>query len=152
MSSKKYTLGEISNVSLESLGDRLMYAINLMGYTQKKFADNAGVLPATLNGIIKSGKKPTSDTLKLIHEAGINIVWLVLGEGDIFVKRKQQPRITYKEAEDTGMEDMVQEPSHAAYDSTLDYLKALLKDPDNIPPQKQKALNNLIRSILDILS
>lgn len=155
MSRKKLT-NDKKNIDLSILGDRLLYAIQLLHLNQKKFAEKANLLPATINGIIKSGKSPTAETLAQIHRAGINIQWLVIGEGEILVPEKGVAALAYPvRSEESAPESsaLIKDAGSDRYQkTTLYHLANLLKNPDQIPAAKQKALNDLVRSILELLS
>ena len=53
---------------------------------KKKFADKVGVMPTTLDQVLKGHKKPTIDILKKICSAfpEINEYWIILGQGSIY--------------------------------------------------------------------
>ncbi len=156
MSREKLT-DDKNNFDLSTLGDRLLYAIKLMHLNQKKFAEKATLLPATINGIIKSGKSPTAETLVQIHRAGISVLWLVMGEGEILVPEKiVEPQNTYPVQESESSPDasnLIKDGDKDRYQkTTLYHITNLLKNPDQIPTTKQKAINDLVRSILELLS
>lgn len=154
MSREKLT-DDKKNFDLSTLGDRLLYAIKLLHLNQKKFAEKANLLPATINGIIKSGKSPTAETLVQIHRAGVNVRWLVMGEGEMLVPERVES-ITYpvQGAESSpDASNLIKDAEKDRYQkTTLYHIANLLKNPDQIPATKQKALNDLVRSILELLS
>lgn len=154
MSRKKLT-DDKNSFDLSILGDRFLYAIQLMHLNQKKFAEKANLLPATINGIIKSGKSPTAETLAQIHRAGINIQWLVMGEGEILVSDKSTGSQAYpvqdEDAAPTAGTLVKDDTAERYQKNTLSHMANLLKNPDQIPVAKQKALNDLVRSILELL-
>ena len=155
MSRKKLTVDK-NNFDLSILGDRLLYAIKLMDTNQKKFAEKAELLPATINGIIKSGKSPTAETLTKIHRAGINMLWLVMDEGDMFVHPVGTTipmEYTEKDADGQPQQENVVRDDLEVYNrSSLNHVINLLRNTDQIPPQKQKAIFDLIRSILELVT
>jgi|SRR3989304_576039 len=70
-----------------SVGDRLQELLNELNLTQKKFGELTSIQPTTISGIIKHGKRPNSDTLQKMHTYGVNVAWLVSGQGTKLVDK-----------------------------------------------------------------
>src|SRR3972149_8681681 len=68
----------------KTIGSRLREIINDLSLSQKEFCRRTGILPSTLSGILLSGHNPNSSTLKRIQDHGINVKWLISGQGTKF--------------------------------------------------------------------
>jgi hypothetical protein len=65
-----------------SFGDRLDAAIKMINKNASKFSEKHGLSKSSLYAIIKNSQKPSSDILEKLWIAGININWLLTGEGE----------------------------------------------------------------------
>ncbi len=68
------------------IGFRLQQVIDALGYRKLiDFINDIGINKSTFYGILNQGRSPTADTLLLLRKKGINVDWLISGEGDMFL-------------------------------------------------------------------
>lgn len=66
----------------------------------KSFSELADIPYRTLQNYILSGREPSSEALVKLHtHLGINLNWLMLGEGKMFVDEVDGNQLTEKEIE-----------------------------------------------------
>lgn len=74
------------------IGERLKQAVELLGHRNiADFIANRGLIKSTIYGLINQKKNPRSDTLNLLKDTGININWLLTGEGKPLLPRLDAP-------------------------------------------------------------
>lgn len=83
---------------LNSLSDRLNYAINLLGTKKADLARAIGVKPQVIQFLCSSNTQSSRFTFEIATVLGLNTRWLATGEGAIFIADdpKQQFFQTYK--------------------------------------------------------
>lgn len=69
--------------TLVSIGKRLRRWREYLGLTQAQFAARAGLSKATLVGYEIGQRKPGAEALALIARTGVNLTWLLTGEGEM---------------------------------------------------------------------
>lgn len=82
----------------KSLSDRLLLLIDDFAGKEyggkKRFAEMLGVTQANINNWINLGSLPSSEHLANIQKKlGVNIIWLLTGEGEMFVKKESPPTV-----------------------------------------------------------
>ena len=84
--------------TLNSLSDRLNYAINLLGTKKADLARAIGVKPQVIQFLCSSNTQSSRFTFEIATVLGLNTRWLATGEGAIFIADdpKQQFFQTYK--------------------------------------------------------
>ncbi len=83
-----------TNSSKNSIGERLKILIDVLGLKQKDFAREAGIPYKSLRHYIEGTSLPGSENLqKIILKFGVNINWLLTGEGEMFIKNKPRGEI-----------------------------------------------------------
>lgn len=65
------------------IGDRIKTWRHALGLTQEEFARRAGISKATLVGYEVGQRKPGSDALAAIAKTGVDMRWLLTGEGEM---------------------------------------------------------------------
>jgi len=87
---------EISQVSVKnsqtSVGIRIEAVLQKLGYKSaldfsKQNRIKASTLYAIINGAIK---KPSSNLLGIFQKAGVNVSWILTGEGEMFIVKSQE--------------------------------------------------------------
>ena len=73
------------------LGKRIKEAREFLGIGQKEFAKKIGIIYQTLSKYERSEIKPTTEILtKLTEIHGININWLLTGNGNMFIEKEKK--------------------------------------------------------------
>jgi transcriptional regulator with XRE-family HTH domain len=81
----------------DSIGYRIKAWRHALGLTQDEFAKLAGMSKATLVGYEVGQRKPGADALAAIAKTGVNMTWLLTGEGKMLPK--EAPGTEFKGAE-----------------------------------------------------
>jgi transcriptional regulator with XRE-family HTH domain len=68
------------------LHERIKHWRHTLGLTQDEFAKLAGMSKATLVGYEVGQRKPGADALAAIARTGVNMNWLLTGEGEMLPK------------------------------------------------------------------
>lgn len=75
---------------METIGSRLRAFIEAE-YGKRKlgvFAEDAGITPSQLSEYLKDKYVPRDETLKRFADLGLNLHWLITGEGEMVVQRE----------------------------------------------------------------
>ena len=90
--------------------DRIEYLMNLYGLTPSQFSDKTGIQRASVSHILSNRNKPSLEILLKIYHAfeGVELAWLVAGEGNPPVVNSENVDIQEAEAE-----NVVDEPQKA---------------------------------------
>ena len=73
------------------LGKRIKDAREFLKIGQKEFAEKIGIIYQTLSKYERNEIKPTTEILtKLAEIHGININWLLTGNGDMFIREEKK--------------------------------------------------------------
>lgn len=65
------------------ISDRIKAWRHALGLTQEEFARRSGMSKATLVGYEVGQRKPGADALAAIAKTGVNMTWLLTGEGEM---------------------------------------------------------------------
>lgn len=76
------------------LANRIKAWRHALGLTQDEFAKLAGMSKATLVGYEVGQRKPGADALAAIAKTGVNMTWLLTGEGEMRVQVPVTPDIS----------------------------------------------------------
>lgn len=68
---------------METIGKRLARARLALGYNHEDFGELTGVPVSTLKKYEGAHREPGSEALRLIAKAGIDLHWLVTGQGEM---------------------------------------------------------------------
>lgn len=68
---------------MDTIGNRIKIWRKYLKLSQQKFADVIGMPLSTLKGYELNTRSPGSEALALFDRSGVNINWLVTGEGDM---------------------------------------------------------------------
>ncbi|MFQ5638004.1 MAG: hypothetical protein ACE5IR_08405 [bacterium] len=75
-----------------TVGIRLKKAIKALGYKNvSQYIENNGLQKSTIYAIINKGRSPRSETLEPIAQTGINVNFLISGNGPILVPESGSP-------------------------------------------------------------
>lgn len=77
---------------LKDFAERLVWIINQLGTTPHRFAKTIGIPNATLSTYLNDGREPKVSFISMIRKKypQVNIDWLLLKEGDPFVKPENE--------------------------------------------------------------
>lgn len=76
-----------------TIGQKLIQIREALGYKQKAFAETISILPQALIKYEKDQVKPSADLLTKIAETHqINLNWLLTGNGQMFLDKKEMPQ------------------------------------------------------------
>lgn len=73
----------------DSIGTRLAAARKLLKMTQGEFAEASGVPLSSLKKYEGSHSEPGADALSMIGKAGIDVHWLVTGDGEPLIEARR---------------------------------------------------------------
>ena len=73
-----------------SIGERIKTWRHALGLTQDEFARRAGMSKATLVGYEVGQRKPGADALAAIAKTGVNMTWLLTGEGEMLPAKSEK--------------------------------------------------------------
>ncbi|MFA5518827.1 MAG: helix-turn-helix transcriptional regulator [Spirochaetota bacterium] len=81
--------------------DRIIAIIDILGFTQKKFADQIGITAGGLTDFIKGRSKDLSSSTvaNIVIQFNVNPTWLLTGEGEMFVTSPPSPLLKERGAE-----------------------------------------------------
>lgn len=75
--------------------ERLKRVMEARGFNLKTFAEQADIPYRTLQNYILSGREPSAEALMKLHtRLGINLNWLVSGNGEMFVDNVKEVNLT----------------------------------------------------------
>ena len=78
--------------------ERLKQIMEVKGINLKTFSEKADIPYRTLQNYILSGREPNAEALMKLHtHLGINLNWLVSGEGEMFISRENAQDLTHQE-------------------------------------------------------
>jgi transcriptional regulator with XRE-family HTH domain len=75
------------------IGERLKDLRHALGLTQEQFAARVGLSKATLVGYEVGQRKPGADALAAISRSGVNMTWLLTGDGEMFARRPSRATV-----------------------------------------------------------
>lgn len=106
-----------------SITDRIIKIRNILKLQQKQFADGLSISKSIINMIEKGERKPSRELLiKLADRYNVNITWILLGKGSIFIEND------YKEVTISEAIPILKELSYLNEDDrkkVLDYIQQL---------------------------
>lgn len=71
--------------------ERLKHIMEAKGFNLKTFAEQANIPYRTLQNYILSGREPNAEALMKLHSRlGINLNWLISGNGEMFDETKNE--------------------------------------------------------------
>ena len=76
----------MSELKLNTLSDRLNYAIKITGVTQAELARQISIKPQVIHYLCSSKAKSSRFTFELAHALGVNTEWLATGNGVMLLK------------------------------------------------------------------
>lgn len=85
---------------MSEIADRIRQVRRALGLTQEALARRAGIPKRTLVGYENSEREPGAAALAAIAKTGVNMTWLLTGEGDMFAR--SSPRESAEDARPSG--------------------------------------------------
>lgn len=67
---------------METTGERLKYFVSMAFSTNKEFSEKSGMANPAM--YFTNDRVPGGDLLRRLHELGLNMVWLLTGDGNMF--------------------------------------------------------------------
>jgi len=110
---------------MKSFGERLETLRKLLGLRQEEMAKLLGVSLRAYSDYIKNRKKPTYEKLIPLINKGVNLYWLLTGEGEPFIREGEK-------REGIGEEDM-----------------ELLRLIKNLPEDEREMLKKLLKRAVE---
>ncbi|OOF87883.1 transcriptional regulator [Rodentibacter ratti] len=79
------------------ISERLKQVCEAKNWKIKDFAEQTGIAYRTLQGYIGGEREPNAEGMTGIARAGVNLNWLVSGEGEMFVENSNNLILTIDE-------------------------------------------------------
>lgn len=110
--------------------DRIKQIQDTTGMTQSDFAHHIGLSPAALSSIYGGRTNPTLKTVECIQSKfpDINLIWLINGEGDMFLTDKklsdnptqdEQPTLNFEEPQKNPQNTPQKQPKSMAFQASV---------------------------------
>ena len=126
--------------------DRIKQIQDSTGMTQSDFAHHIGLSPAALSSLYGGRTNPTLKTVECIQSKfpDINLIWLINGEGDMFLNNKsispeqpqeQEPSLSFEDSPKTPQNTPQKLPKSMAIQTSvkntpINQVKNEVKNPD----------------------
>ncbi len=96
------------NHLLNSMKERIRKIMESLNMTQQSFSEFLGISSATLSGIFTGRTKPTHGITDAIHKKlpHINMMWVLYGEGDMYVDSSDKQPGSERVASPTGQMEL----------------------------------------------
>ncbi|MCT8824746.1 helix-turn-helix domain-containing protein [Glaesserella parasuis] len=79
------------------ISERLRQVCEAKNWKIKDFAEQTGIAYRTLQGYVGGEREPNAEGMTAIAKAGVNLNWLVSGEGEMFVQHTRKMECLTKE-------------------------------------------------------
>ena len=79
------------------ISERLRQICEAKNWKIKDFAEQTGIAYRTLQGYIGGEREPNAEGMTAIAKAGVNLNWLVSGEGEMFQSESQKTIMSEQE-------------------------------------------------------
>lgn len=120
-----------------SIGKRLRQWREYLGLTQSQFAERAGLSKATLVGYEIGQRKPGAEALSLIARTGVNLTWLLSGEGEMtFIPHGAQETLNKQDL------TSVIPANHPRRERWMKLIELVEQEPD--PDRREAILSDLL--------
>lgn len=80
-----------------SISERLKQVCEAKNWKITDFAEQAGIAYRTMQGYIGGEREPNAEGMSGIAKAGVNLNWLVSGEGEMFQSEPQKGAMSEQE-------------------------------------------------------
>ncbi|HEX8659203.1 MAG TPA: helix-turn-helix transcriptional regulator [Hymenobacter sp.] len=140
-------------MSQDAIGQRIKFLIDSLKISVRKFAQSLDVAETNIRNYIDKGSKPSSEALERIVRAfpQTNLVWLVTGDGEPFLKQVDEPLINYQKnnsgntiGNNRGIANQQQgsgpSPNEAALLREIELLREQLKMKDTVIAAKDESI------------
>jgi SOS-response transcriptional repressor LexA len=84
---------EITKKNLNTLSERLVHALNLLGVTKAELSRRIGVKPQAIHYLCTSNSKKSSFTYEIADALKINSLWLGSGDGSMLLEENQEEEL-----------------------------------------------------------
>jgi hypothetical protein len=131
---------------MDSVNQRIRYLVELLaGGKHTVFAKKCGIPPGSFQAYIKGDRvPPTEHLIKMNNVFGINIHWLLVGEGEPFGASGNQGKIVVF---DPVLQLLNEEVERAGITLTPDQRTAILKILRELVCRDVRSIQELLRSI-----
>lgn len=79
------------------ISERLRQVCEAKNWKIKDFAEQTGIAYRTLQGYVGGEREPNAEGMAAIAKAGVNLNWLVSGEGEMFQSESQKTVMSEQE-------------------------------------------------------
>lgn len=79
------------------ISERLRQVCEAKNWKIKDFAEQTGIAYRTLQGYVGGEREPNAEGMTAIAKAGVNLNWLVSGEGEMFQSEQQKTVMSEQE-------------------------------------------------------
>lgn len=79
------------------ISERLRQICEAKNWKIKDFAEQTGIAYRTLQGYVGGEREPNAEGMAAIAKAGVNLNWLVSGEGEMFQSEQQKTVMSEQE-------------------------------------------------------
>ncbi|MDP0276130.1 helix-turn-helix transcriptional regulator [Glaesserella parasuis] len=79
------------------ISERLRQICEAKNWKIKDFAEQTGIAYRTLQGYVGGEREPNAEGMTAIAKAGVNLNWLVSGEGEMFQSEQQRTVMSEQE-------------------------------------------------------
>ncbi|MDG6262499.1 MULTISPECIES: helix-turn-helix domain-containing protein [Pasteurellaceae] len=79
------------------ISERLRQICEAKNWKIKDFAEQTGIAYRTLQGYVGGEREPNAEGMTAIAKAGVNLNWLVSGEGEMFQSEQQKTVMSEQE-------------------------------------------------------
>lgn len=79
------------------ISERLRQVCEVKNWKIKDFAEQTGIAYRTLQGYVGGEREPNTEGMTAIARAGVNLNWLVSGEGEMFQSEPQKTVMSEQE-------------------------------------------------------
>jgi hypothetical protein len=138
---------------MDTIQKRLKYVVELFSDGKHTvFAKKCGIPPGSFQAYINGDRvPPTEHLIKIVTICGINLNWLLVGEGEPFIGRKtQEEQATARgraEAIDPVLQLLNEEEERAGVTVTPEQRTAILKILRELVDRDVRSIRELLRSI-----
>ena len=138
---------------MDTIKKRLEYVVEILSEGKHTvFAKKCGIPPGSFQAYINGARvPPTEHLLKIITVCGINLNWLLVGEGEPFIAGKTQEEKATPRGEARAIDHVVQllheEEERAGVTLTPEQRAAILKIFRELVDRDIRAIRELLNSI-----
>ena len=138
---------------MDTIRQRLKYVVDIISKGKHTiFAKKCGIPPGSFQAYIKGGRvPPTEHLIKIVTVCGINLNWLLVGEGEPFIGGNTQEGKATERAKVLAIDPVVQllyaEEKRAGFTLTPEQRTAILKILRELVDRDVRSIRELLGSI-----